>query len=211
MVGYSERHTSSRSLSTTVGKALPVKMPTVVFWDFHHKALITSNATQYNCRIEELLSFFAKTSSSMTKNLLLRDEKPAGRHSPGATSTSDLFLQIGNLLQSEREYLNPKLKVEHICLRLNTTPHILLKVLKKKGYRNFTHFVNHFRVEEAKRLMASAEHGLYTLEAISGMAGFGTRQAFYNNFEKMAGMKPAHYRRIVQKHSLAIVNSSTAP
>ena len=46
--------------------------------------------------------------------------------------------------------------------------------------------------------MAITEHDIYTLEAISNMAGFGTRQAFYNTFEQMTGVKPARYRNMVK-------------
>lgn len=140
----------------------------------------------------------------MTKHLLLRDEHPPGHHAPGDSAYCDLFYRVSNLLQAEREYLNPKLKVEHICLRLNATPNTLLKVLKNKGFCNFTHFVNHFRVEECKVLMASEAYDYYTLEAISDMAGFGTRQAFYNNFERIVGMKPACYRRAVKNETLRL-------
>jgi AraC-like DNA-binding protein len=48
-------------------------------------------------------------------------------------------------------------------------------------------------------MMSQAAFDSYTLEAIAEKAGFGTRQAFYNSFEKMVGMKPAHYRRMLKR------------
>jgi AraC-like DNA-binding protein len=69
---------------------------------------------------------------------------------------------------------------------------------EKYGFRNFSHFVNYYRVEEAKRMMACELFDIYTLEAIANMAGFGTRQAFYNVFEQLNGMKPACYRRLAK-------------
>jgi AraC-like DNA-binding protein len=42
--------------------------------------------------------------------------------------------------------------------------------------------------------MDADENDIYTIEAIAEMAGFGTRQSFYNTFEKVTGVKPAYYR-----------------
>ena len=50
-------------------------------------------------------------------------------------------------------------------------------------------------------MMAAYECNIYSLEAIAEMAGFGTRQAFYNAFEKIIGMKPAKYQRMVKKEA----------
>jgi AraC-like DNA-binding protein len=111
---------------------------------------------------------------------------------------SELFVRVSELFRRERCYLNPGLRLEQICVRLEITPAALLKVLKKQGFRNFSHFVNHYRVKEAKRMMASEAYDIYTLEAIAEMAGFGTRQAFYNAFEQLSGMKPAYYRRLAK-------------
>ncbi len=111
---------------------------------------------------------------------------------------SELFVRVSELFRRERCYLNPGLRLEQICVRLQITPVSLLKALKKQGFRNFSHFVNHYRIKEAKRMMASEAYDIYTLEAIAEMAGFGTRQAFYNAFEQLSGMKPACYRRLAK-------------
>ena len=46
-------------------------------------------------------------------------------------------------------------------------------------------------------MKAAYEFDIYTLEAIAEMAGFGNRQALYNAFEKLTGMKPALHREMV--------------
>lgn len=113
------------------------------------------------------------------------------------SDNKDLFLQVRDLIRLERCHLDSSLRKEQICLRLRTNPVILLKALKSNEFRSFPHFINHYRVEEAKKMMAQEAFRVYTLEAIADMAGFGTRQAFYNAFERHVGMKPARYRRIM--------------
>jgi AraC-like DNA-binding protein len=131
----------------------------------------------------------------MTKHLLPWEEQPLSKL-PAAT---DLFSALSNLFREAPFYLNPNLRVKQICLRLPTKPKTLLKALKQHSFGSFPHFVNHHRIEEAKKLMAQQAFDIYTLEAIAEKAGFGTRQAFYNAFESFVGMKPACYRRMLKK------------
>ncbi len=134
----------------------------------------------------------------MTKHHLSWDNQPDGAPLPGSAEL-DLFAQLYNLVREERCYLDPKLHTQHLCLLLQTTPKALLKALKNNNFRNFSHFINHYRIEEAKKMMAQEAFDIYTLEAIAEKSGFGTRQAFYNSFERMVGMKPACYRRGLQR------------
>jgi len=131
----------------------------------------------------------------MAKNLTSSDDRSCGALS-AQRSVSELFGRVDELFKDEQCYLNPDLKLEEICQRLHTSPSSLLKALKNAGFRNFSHFVNLHRIESAKRMLTSEAFKIYTLEAIAGMAGFGTRQAFYNAFEKLCGMKPARYRNV---------------
>lgn len=111
----------------------------------------------------------------------------------------ETFHKLQVLLLKEKLYLQQNLRLEYICGRMGTNPRKLNASLKSNGFRNFSQFVNHFRVEEAKRMMSSPEYTIYTLEAISNMAGFGTRQAFYNTFENVTGISPGVYRSQWQK------------
>jgi YesN/AraC family two-component response regulator len=64
---------------------------------------------------------------------------------------ADLFRQLSELVKEERCFLDPSLKMEHICQCLQTNRLSLLKALKQNGFRNFPHFINHHRIEEAKK------------------------------------------------------------
>ncbi len=104
------------------------------------------------------------------------------------------FSRIHQFFVDEKPFKDQNLKLDDVCERLQTNPRAFSAVLKKEGFRNFAHFVNQYRVEEARNLMDADENDIYTIEAIAEMAGFGTRQSFYNTFEKVTGVKPAYYR-----------------
>ena len=107
---------------------------------------------------------------------------------------SEAFQNLQALVTENKLYLRQKLRMEEICLKIQTNPRCLGVLLKRHGFRNFAHFVNHFRVMEAARMMVSNEYEVYTIEAIAVMAGFANRQNFYNAFERIVGVKPAVYR-----------------
>lgn len=107
---------------------------------------------------------------------------------------TDIFQILKEVFHSEKLYLLQKLKTEDICKRMGTNQRTLNIILKCHGFRNFAHFVNHFRVLEAKKMMECDAYRIYTIEAIAVMSGFSNRQNFYNVFERIVGVRPAVYR-----------------
>jgi AraC-like DNA-binding protein len=145
----------------------------------------------------------------MTTNLLSPGRPSAHVQLSNKEIGAGLFSRLSELLRQERSFLDPSLKMEYICQYLQINRKFLLKALKQNGFRNFPHFINHFRIEEAKKMMAQEAFDRYTLEAIAEMAGFGTRQAFYNTFERLTGVKPAKYRRNHRKDAIKASASAT--
>ena len=115
------------------------------------------------------------------------------------------FQNLQSLVSKEKLYLRQKLKLEEICMHIHTNPRTLGALLKDHGFRNFAHFVNHFRVMDAARMMASEVYDVYTIEAIAIMAGFANRQSFYNAFERIVGVKPAVYRATKSRLQMGLV------
>ena len=115
------------------------------------------------------------------------------------------YQNLQALITEDKLYLRQKLRMEEICLKIQTNPRSLGVMLKRHGFRNFAHFVNHFRVMDAARMMASDEYDVYTIEAIANMAGFANRQNFYNAFERIVGVKPAVYRATKSRLQMGLV------
>jgi tetratricopeptide (TPR) repeat protein len=63
---------------------------------------------------------------------------------------------IENLIQyfhDEKPYLDPKLRVDDVAAKLNTTQRAVAAALKQFNNSNFNAFTNQYRIEEAKRIM----------------------------------------------------------
>lgn len=106
----------------------------------------------------------------------------------------ELLDAIIGLFTQNKPYLDSNLKISDVADQLNTTPRNITNVLKGYKASKFSEFVNIFRVEEVKRRMENPQYANMTIEAIARDSGFGTKQSFYNSFEAVTGVKPAHYR-----------------
>jgi AraC-like DNA-binding protein len=65
-------------------------------------------------------------------------------------------------------------------------------VLNQQLNESYYAYVNHFRLEEFKRLIDEGEYKRYTVTALSERCGF-KRTSFFSTFRKVEGMTPAEY------------------
>jgi AraC-like DNA-binding protein/uncharacterized protein YqgQ len=121
----------------------------------------------------------------------------------GKISDDELTNQNKDLLEeyfnSHKPFLKSDLKTEEICDALNLNYQELRNVLyliNPDG--NFNNFVNTYRVEQAKKLLADSENNYLSIEGIALESGFGSRQTFYRVFEEVSGLKPKFFRTKIQ-------------
>jgi len=70
----------------------------------------------------------------------------------------------------------------------------LSKTINTYSNVNFSDFVNSFRVDKVKELLASQEFSEYTIVAIGLECGFNSKSTFYSAFKKNTGVTPVQYR-----------------
>lgn len=104
---------------------------------------------------------------------------------------------IENLIQyfhDEKPYLDPKLRVDEVAAKLNTTQKAVAAALKQFNNSNFNTFTNQYRIEEAKRIMENLSDSFYKVESVAYDCGFGSKSSFYVAFEQFTGVNPSYYR-----------------
>jgi AraC-like DNA-binding protein/tetratricopeptide (TPR) repeat protein len=124
-------------------------------------------------------------------------KKDASNEEKPSVSVSQLDPLIENLIlyyENEKPYLDPKLRVDDVAAKLNTTQKAIASSLKQYSNSNFNLFTNQYRIEEAKRIMENLSDSFYKVESVAYDSGFGSKSSFYVAFEQFTGVKPSYYR-----------------
>jgi AraC-like DNA-binding protein len=93
------------------------------------------------------------------------------------------------VIKTEKPYLDQNLNIFTLAKRLNTNSKYLSQVINHEFDKSFVHFVNEYRVEEAKAVLLSNNN--YTIEAQSQMVGFKSKSAFNSAFKRHTGQTPS--------------------
>lgn len=110
-----------------------------------------------------------------------------------------LYQKIVAYYETEKPYLDSKLKAEFIAKVLGVSQREVAAVLKANGFSSFTNFNNKYRVEEVKKCFDDTKYAALKTEAIASQCGFGSKQPFYNAFEEFTGLNPGYYRSEIKK------------
>lgn len=100
----------------------------------------------------------------------------------------DYFLQY-------RPYLNPELKIWDIARDLNTNRTYISKLINQEYGQRFSAFVNHYRIEEAKKLMTDPKTQNYSLTVLASMSGFLNYSSFVRAFKTIENITPNEFRQ----------------
>ncbi|WP_026375285.1 helix-turn-helix domain-containing protein [Aestuariibacter salexigens] len=108
-----------------------------------------------------------------------------------------LLQSIKQLMTDKQLFLQPELKMIDVANALGEPEYKISKVLREKSdYDNFNHFVNHYRIEYAKRLLTSEDSKQWTILVISMESGFASLATFNRVFKSHQGCTPNQYRQV---------------
>ena len=107
----------------------------------------------------------------------------------------NLYFHIINDIKNQKLYLDPELSLDSVAEKHNISSGYLSKVINNNAEVSFTDFINHLRIEEAKKLLENTEYKNYTIEAIGYESGFNSKSNFYTVFKKETNTTPTAYRK----------------
>ena len=99
--------------------------------------------------------------------------------------------EIGKFRKDEL-YLNPDISLQELAEELTVPKHKLSKMIKEQGYDNFYDFINHFRIEKSKKLLAGIPNN-HVIESVVAESGFKSRSTFYRVFKEATGLTPREF------------------
>jgi AraC-like DNA-binding protein len=112
---------------------------------------------------------------------------------PSAAKKAEL---LGALMSDRRPYLDPELSVSRLARQTGMSVKDLSVQINQRHGVHFFDFVNRYRVEHAKALLAETDQ---SVTEIFLRSGFNTKSSFNAAFRKHCGTTPSAYRREFKK------------
>ncbi|TPN87594.1 helix-turn-helix domain-containing protein [Aquimarina algicola] len=109
------------------------------------------------------------------------------------------FQKLENLFQQDYIYRNPDLNRDTIAKLLNISSGYVSQIVNDVTKKNFTGYVNSYRIKEVKKMILDTEYDKYSLLAIGLEAGFKSKTTFYTSFKKETGLTPSQYKSKYKK------------
>ena len=119
-------------------------------------------------------------------------------------SVRQLKQKLHKLMHDERVYLSPDLTLPKLSKLAGCSVNHLSQVINAGFAMSYFDYLNHFRIEAAKRLLVAAEHRRESIINIAYQVGFNSNSAFYTAFKKACGQTPAQFRREKDTKSTSI-------
>ncbi len=123
------------------------------------------------------------------------DQEPEGQKDK---IKPEMIEKLARHMEHEKPYLTPALTLEKLAGQLRLQPRLLSNIINRHFDCNFFEFINSYRVEEAKRMLADKQFADKTMLDIMLDVGFNSKATFNTLFKKKSGMTPSEYRKSVQ-------------
>jgi AraC-like DNA-binding protein len=94
------------------------------------------------------------------------------------------------------EYKSPGLTIAKLAEQLDTPAHRLRALINGRlGHRNFSAFLNRYRIAEAQRMLSSGEHVDLPILTIAMDLGYNSLPPFNRAFRGITGSSPSEFRK----------------
>lgn len=110
---------------------------------------------------------------------------------------ADIVARMKEYIEKSRCFIKADLKMSDLAEVLGLSSSKLSQVFSLYVKENYYEFINQYRLEEFKRLIAEGEYKRYTLTALSEKCGF-KKSSFFSTFRRVEGMTPTEYMKKVK-------------
>jgi AraC-like DNA-binding protein len=104
-----------------------------------------------------------------------------------------IVANVQKVMHEKELFLNPNLTVRDLAREIHVPSHQLSRILNDNLQKNFTSFVNEYRIDAACKMLAYQTN--FTIEAVGDEVGFNSKSTFFAAFKKIKGLTPNAYIR----------------
>jgi len=181
-----------------------------IFIGFHHYTLkklanheINTLKAEVNLKSKELL---------LLKDQLLqcRETKPIKKYEKSLLTTKQAKIYKKKLLQimtQKKPYLDNDITLVSLSEITNIPQKELSQVINQEFDINFSHFINRYRVEEAKKLLSnSLKNKNLSILDIAFNVGFNSKSSFNMVFKNHTRLTPSAYKKEILPQQLLLAS-----
>lgn len=114
------------------------------------------------------------------------------------SATDELMARIVGLMETERMYLNPELKVSDVAEALGVPRNAVSNSINSHQGCTFSQFVNDYRMQHAKKLLLDDSD--LKISAVGLYSGFANERSFFRAFKSSTGMTPTEWKSLQDRH-----------
>lgn len=122
-----------------------------------------------------------------------RGKSAKSQDNPNERRYVKLMERLTDVMQTEKLYRNPDLKINDVAKYLNVSMHELSACINLHNGNNFFDYINKLRIEELKTTLLDEKNSHLTLFAIARESGFKSNSSFYRVFKKYMDQTPKQY------------------
>lgn len=117
----------------------------------------------------------------------------------GKTDAREKARRLKEAVAVNRLYEDAELTLTALAIKLAIHPHDLSRIINAGLEKNFSDFINEFRVREVSRKMQDPAYDKLTLLGIAYESGFNSKRTFNRVFKEITGKTPVEYKNGLKK------------
>ena len=98
--------------------------------------------------------------------------------------------RLKKCMVEQQLYLNEELKMPDLAKAVGCTNQALSQIFNVFMNERYYDFLNRYRVEEFKRIIATTDYSRFTLKALAKKSGFSSYTSFFRTFKEQTGITP---------------------
>ena len=107
----------------------------------------------------------------------------------------EMAAEVDTSIRNDKIYMDPDITLDGLAESLSIPSRDLSMLINRHFGVNFYEFINRYRIEEAKQMLAAPEYSSTTITDIYLTAGFNSKSVFYTFFKKFEGITPTQFRQ----------------
>ena len=138
-----------------------------------------------------------KQIKTVDKHFEWETEEDFGKNSQ---KKKEQFDRVNNFMIEQKLYLDPYLSLESLASDSQLSSGYLSSLINTFSSKNFSDYINEFRVDHSKKLIRDPEFKNYTVVSMGLESGFNSKSTFYSAFKKFTNMTPVEFRNSIEKN-----------